>query len=696
MKDLSYFSSPIALLMFKNLLCCCCLLFVSVQHVCSQTVPAAQSLPYSQDFSTLLSSSGTYPAGWQGWQLSTSGSGTVFRTTAPTGDLGLTASSTAATTTGGVHNYNGKIGILASGTSDPALGLVVNTTGKINIVVTFDISTIRNLFNGSTETRRNNVELQYRIGNSLGAFTSLTGSIYVNNTSAQTTGTTSRNGMRFQYILPAACENQASVQLRWVQRDSSGAGSRPSFAIDNVIVCPAPIVTANVIAACNGNDGSISLSVSAGLPPYTVAWDTINKNGPAFSVTTATKNASHPYFGVGFTVGYVLDGIQGKELNLTRGVNYTFNGTFPGHPFHITTSAAGGSFLNEVSSGVTNSQLQGGAMVFTPNNTHPALLYYMCGVHLNMGWKANINSGQLTGMNIANLSPGKYSAAVSSSDGCITTLTITIAEGTPLEVIVTSNSPVCEGNTLELSATGGDLYSWTGPLSFSSFQPAPQIPNVSTANAGYYTVVASSSEGCTATDSVEVVITLSPAISSFLPASGPTGTTVSVNGNNLSDVSEVKISGLSATPAILSNTALEFTVPSGATSDFIIVNTSSGCTDTSNVAFVVLNFSQLFLNMLIEGFYAGSNQMTNTLQDPLHPLHTDSITVALYDSTNLSGGAVYTFSGVVDVNGQAILTFPSAVIGNRYYIVVRHRNSIETWSKTTVLFNQITTFDFTE
>ncbi|MBK9321001.1 MAG: hypothetical protein IPM91_20870 [Bacteroidetes bacterium] len=286
------------------------------------------------------------------------------------------------------------------------------------------------------------------------------------------------------------------------------------------------------------------------MPPYTVAWDTINKNGPVFSVTTANKNATHPYFGVGFPVGYVLDGIQGKELNLTRGVNYTFAGTFPGHPFHITTSAAGGSFLNEVTTGVTNSQLQGGAMVFTPNVTHPALLYYMCGVHLNMGWKANINSGQLTSFNIANLSPGKYSAAVSSSDGCITTLTITVAAGTPVEPHISANSPICEGNTLELSVTGGDFYSWTGPLSFSSNQPSPQLPNVSVTNEGYYSVVASSLEGCTSKDSLEVIINLSPSISSFLPASGPIGTTVSLSGNNFSVVNEVKISG--QTPFLLS------------------------------------------------------------------------------------------------------------------------------------------------
>ncbi|MBK9399618.1 MAG: IPT/TIG domain-containing protein [Bacteroidetes bacterium] len=681
--------------MFKNLLCCC-LLFTTVQHAISQTVPAAQSIPYSQDFSSLVATSAVYPAGWQGWQLNATGPTTFFRTTAPTSNLNLTASSTAATTAGGVHNYNGKIGILASGTNDPALGLVVNTVGKINIVVTFDIATIRNLYNGSTETRRNNVELQYRVGNTNGTFTSLTGSIYINNTSAQTTGTTSRNGMRFQYILPAACENQSDVQLRWVQRDSSGAGSRPSFAIDNVIVCPAPIVAATVIPACNENDGSISLSVSAGLPPYTVAWDTINKNGPVFSVTAATKNASHPYFGVGFPVGYVLDGIQGKELNLTRGVNYTFAGTFPGHPFHITTSAAGGSFLNEVTTGITNSQLQGGAMVFTPNVSHPALLYYMCGVHLNMGWKANINNGQLTGLNISNLSPGKYSAAVSSSDGCITTLTITVSEGISPEPHPNSNSPICEGETLELIANEGDIFNWSGPAGFISAVSEPQLSNVSIVNAGCYTVVATSGEGCTATDSVEVIIHLSPSISSFLPASGPIGTTVTLSGNNFSVVDAVKISGQTAIPVILNNTSLEFNIPAGAVSDNIIVNTADNCSDTSAVAFLVVNISQLNLKLFVEGYYTGSNQMSTPLQDPLHPTHADSLIVALYDSTNLAGGPAFSVAGVVDVSGNVLLSFPPAVIGNRYYIVIRHRNSIETWSKHTQLFSQTTLFDFTE
>ncbi|MBL0097200.1 MAG: hypothetical protein IPP46_12470 [Bacteroidetes bacterium] len=40
--------------------------------------------------------------------------------------------------------------------------------------------------------------------------------------------------------------------------------------------------------------------------------------------------------------------------------------------------------------------------------------------------------------------------------------------------------------------------------------------------------------------------------------------------------------------------------------------------------------------------------------------------------------------------------FPGSSIGNSYYIVVRHRNAIETWSKFPILFNgTAVTYDFT-
>jgi hypothetical protein len=224
-------------------------------------------LPYSQNFSSLAHTSTTYPTGWQGWQLSTSGSITSFRTNAPTADRSLTASGTAASNAGNVYNYNGKIGFLASGSVDPAICLSINTTGYAGIVVSYDIMTIRNPYDGSTNTRINEATLQYRIGTS-GVFTTLTGIEYQNNTTTQTTSvTTPQNLVTKTITLPTSCDNQSVVQLRWVQRDVSGSGSlgRPSFAIDNISIASG-ITRSNNITGLIINEFSQGETSTSGAP----------------------------------------------------------------------------------------------------------------------------------------------------------------------------------------------------------------------------------------------------------------------------------------------------------------------------------------------------------------------------------------------------------------------------------------------
>lgn len=63
--------------------------------------------------------------------------------------------------------------------------------------------------------------------------------------------------------------------------------------------------------------------------------------------------------------------------------------------------------------------------------------------------------------------------------------------------VMTSNSPVCAGNTLNLSvpAVSGASYSWTGPNSFTGNTNAISIPNVQVSNAGMYELTTTAS-GC--------------------------------------------------------------------------------------------------------------------------------------------------------------------------------------------------------
>ncbi|MES2780573.1 MAG: hypothetical protein V4651_11805, partial [Bacteroidota bacterium] len=196
----------------------------------SQTNPTAQSLPYSQNFSGLTGSTTLYPGGMQGWTVSGT-LGTTVATAAPNGNQAL-AGGTNASTSGGVYDMNGKMAILSTGSAIKSIGLALNTTSSTNISVSYLGGTQSQLSAG----RINEILVQYRVGTS-GTFTNISGSGYQNNAGTTVnSGTTSSNTSTVSFTLPVACENQSEVQLRWIVRDVSGSGNRPSLSVDDISV----------------------------------------------------------------------------------------------------------------------------------------------------------------------------------------------------------------------------------------------------------------------------------------------------------------------------------------------------------------------------------------------------------------------------------------------------------------------------
>lgn len=235
-------------------------LFSSLQ-LWAQTQPAPQALPYQQNFDALAPSSTTYPAGWQGWALSGSPSGN-FNTAAPASDKALMANGSASSITNGAYNYNGKLGFLNSGSVDNSLVLALNTSGQLNVSLSYDVMTLRNPYDGGSNTRINEVTLQYRIG-STGAFTNVSGTLYQNDTTNQSGSgiTTPQRLVNIAVTLPPECSNQSLVQLRWVNRQIGGAGSRPSFAVDNILAAGSGgDTTAPAISALFPASGDSSVS----------------------------------------------------------------------------------------------------------------------------------------------------------------------------------------------------------------------------------------------------------------------------------------------------------------------------------------------------------------------------------------------------------------------------------------------------
>ena len=131
------------------------------------------------------------------------------------------------------------------------------------------------------------------------------------------------------------------------------------------------------LLACGGGGGNGGAGVMPG--PNT------------FAVTETVKNATHPYFGVGLPCGFVIDGVQGDELMLQRGVTYTFEVNTPGHLVYFTRHPDGGAGNpGRITTGVTNDLIAGGTMTFTPDNSLPNQFFYQCGLHDNMGWRVTL------------------------------------------------------------------------------------------------------------------------------------------------------------------------------------------------------------------------------------------------------------------------------------------------------------------
>jgi len=112
-----------------------------------------------------------------------------------------------------------------------------------------------------------------------------------------------------------------------------------------------------------------------------------------FNVTVAAETPNSPNPGGEFAESYFVDGVEGAELHLTRGVTYTFQmQNVPlKHPFYISTSATGGG-VGVVNDGVNGNFATGnGVLTFTPGVTTPDLVYYQCGSHTRMGWRLYIS-----------------------------------------------------------------------------------------------------------------------------------------------------------------------------------------------------------------------------------------------------------------------------------------------------------------
>jgi hypothetical protein len=112
-------------------------------------------------------------------------------------------------------------------------------------------------------------------------------------------------------------------------------------------------------------------------------------------VTVLPMTSAHPQSTLGGGPnGFVVDGVEGKELTLERGGTYNFNVTTDGsHIFYLTHSQIGAS-IDPITAGVTGTGggigVSNGTLTFRPDENTPDEIYYGCSIHGRMGWQIHV------------------------------------------------------------------------------------------------------------------------------------------------------------------------------------------------------------------------------------------------------------------------------------------------------------------
>jgi len=196
--------------------------------------------------------------------------------------------------------------------------------------------------------------------------------------------------------------------------------------------------------------------------------------------------------------------------------------------------------------------VEGGTITFTATSTG-GTTYSWTGPN---GFTSTIQNPSITSATL--VASGTYTVTILSSGTCTatatTSVTITSTCTPPTLITASSNSPVNQGNTVNLiaSSTGGTVYNWTGPNGFTSTLQNPSISSATLTTSGTYTVTVLSSGTCTATATTTVTITPT--------CTPPTLVTISSN----SPVAEGN--PLNLTVSSTGGTAYAWTGPNGFTS----------------------------------------------------------------------------------------------------------------------------------
>ena len=130
---------------------------------------------------------------------------------------------------------------------------------------------------------------------------------------------------------------------------------------------------------------------------------------------------------------------------------------------------------------------------------------------ISYNWLPGNNTGNT--FTVSPAASGIYSVTGWDALGCSSTNSVSVKVFAQPIAGISSNAPLCAGQTLSISGTGGINYSWTGPSGFSAGLQNSIISQVSLNNSGVYTMTVLDVNSCTATATSNITINSNPTVS---------------------------------------------------------------------------------------------------------------------------------------------------------------------------------------
>lgn len=329
----------------------------------------------------------------------------------------------------------------------------------------------------------------------VGESTTITGTLFTGNNPVHTWQVSPSTGFTFNETAPNeriySFDTPGSYRLTY-SGEVNGCSSDTAFIMINVTAAPQLALTSNGTFLCSDGMQTLELSETIG-DATSYSW-----TGPD-NFASVLKSPSIQNVTVENAGFYVLTAIAGDgctsrdsiEVEVSLGPNPMMPTIIP-----TDTSICLGSSI----------ELSG------QSYTHPNGVTYQWFQKLELsGNILGISNNQIVIVEPTRTGVIEYLYVVEVGDCATDTakVTITVTEGPT--IALEYNDPlmcITDDADLELSEMGGSAatWNWSGPLSFTSDLQNPVITDITKDNAGTYEVTITDVNGCSSTDSIEVMI----------------------------------------------------------------------------------------------------------------------------------------------------------------------------------------------